>query len=284
MIAGIRSLSRPLNRAMNSKRIKLSGSTIELVTALLAGLGPSFEPLASIFFLSLLRLCAHTNKVLSRRAKACVFAVIRDTKSQSLFPYLAESLHHRLASVRIVATEAILAHLNCLTPSNIENDRRRARLLENLMKLASRDVNVDVRKLGKKISEAHKAQLADCSERCVSNVSVRDDIVSHVPFSSLGSETSVTKKIAVQGTAPSRALSRGHKTTGIARTIVPLVQKVNPAKPYELPRDICAMKPIAKSKQVTSARQSALHRPNVPIAALYWSYHSYCASTKEWQH
>ena len=264
MIAGIRSLSRPLNRAMNSKRTKLSGSTIELVTALLAGLGPSFEPLASIFFLSLLGLCAHTNKVLARRAKACVFAVIRDTQSQSLLPYLAESLHHKLTSVRIVAAEGVLAHLNCFTPSNIENDSRRARLLENVMKLTSRDVSMDVRQLGKKISEAHKAQLADCSERCVSNVSARDDIVSRVPFSSLGSVTPVTKKVAVQGTAPPRVLSRDHKTTGITRTIVPLVQKVDSAEPSELPRDICAVKPIATSKQATSAHQGTLRPPAVP--------------------
>jgi hypothetical protein len=132
------------------------------------------------------------------------------------------------------------------------------------MKLTSRDVSMDVRQLGKKISEAHKAQLADCSERCVSNVSARDDIVSRVPFSSLGSVTSVTKKVAVQGTAPSRVLSRGHKTTGIARIIVPLIQKVDSAKPSELPRDICAVKPIATSKQATSAHQGTLRPPAVP--------------------
>ncbi|OJA20651.1 hypothetical protein AZE42_10607 [Rhizopogon vesiculosus] len=81
MITGVVSLSRPLNSAINSKRSRVSGSAINLVSALVAGLGPSFEPLISLFFPSLLGLCAQTTSAFTRRAKSCVLAVIKDTNA-----------------------------------------------------------------------------------------------------------------------------------------------------------------------------------------------------------
>ncbi|OAX33236.1 hypothetical protein K503DRAFT_664032, partial [Rhizopogon vinicolor AM-OR11-026] len=74
MLAGIRSLARPLNVAISSKRSRLSGAAVESVTAL--GLGLSFQPIMPLFFSSLIGLCARTNKVFTRRAKACIFAAI----------------------------------------------------------------------------------------------------------------------------------------------------------------------------------------------------------------
>jgi hypothetical protein len=175
MVAGMRSLAKPLNRILNSKRSKLSGSALDLITSLLSGLGSAFDPLVSLFLPSLLGICAQTNIVLTRRAKACIFAIIRGTHSSSILPYLEKALQHKSASVRIVAAEGVLAYLTCSNPIHIENDTRRVHLLENVMKLTSRDVSA-VRQVGKKISEACKTWLPDRVERFVSNVSAHRDM------------------------------------------------------------------------------------------------------------
>ncbi|OAX43188.1 hypothetical protein K503DRAFT_671826, partial [Rhizopogon vinicolor AM-OR11-026] len=154
MIAGVVSLSRPLNSAINSRRSRVSGSAIDLISALVAGLGPSFEPLISLFFPSLLGLCAQTTSVFTRRAKSCVFAVIKDTKSPSLLSHLAKSLHQKSASARLVAAQGIHTYLDCCNFDDIENGR--ARLVEDCIRLTTGDVNIDVRQAGKKIEEAYK--------------------------------------------------------------------------------------------------------------------------------
>jgi len=159
---------------MNSERSRLSGSTIELLTALLAGLGPSFEPLVALFMPTLLGLCGRTNKVFTSRAKACMLAVIEHTQSPSLLPYLAESVNHKSAFLRLVAAEGVLACLNCFNPPDIEMDTR-ARLIEDVIKLTARDASADVRRAGKMIFEAYKALLPDRVERLVSKASTRDD-------------------------------------------------------------------------------------------------------------
>lgn len=173
MVAGIRSLSRPINHAMNSERSRLSGSAIELMNALLAGLGSSFEPLVSLFMPTLLGLCGRTNKVFTSRAKACILAVIENTQLPSILPYLADSLTQKSAFLRLVAAEGVLACLNCFNPPDIEKDTR-ARLIEDIIKLTARDASADVRRAGKMIFEAYKALLPDRVERLVSKVSTRD--------------------------------------------------------------------------------------------------------------
>jgi len=173
MVADIRSLAKPLNRILNSKRSKLSGSALDLITSLLSGLGSAFDPLVSLFLPSLLGICAQTNIVLTRRAKACIFAIIRGTHSSSILPHLEGALQHKSASVRIVAAEGVLAYLTCSNPIHIENDTRRVHLLENVMKLTSQDVSA-VRQVGKKISEACKTWLP--VERFVSNASAYRDM------------------------------------------------------------------------------------------------------------
>ncbi|KAG2150616.1 clasp N terminal-domain-containing protein [Suillus clintonianus] len=192
MVAGIRSLSRPINHAMNSERSRLSGSTIELVNALLAGLGPSFEPLVSLFMPTLLGLCGRTNKVFTSRAKACILAVIENTQLPSILPYLAESLNQKSAFLRSVAAEGVLACLNCFNPPDIEKDTR-ARLIEDVIKLTARDASADVRRAGKMIFEAYKALLPDRVESFIAPL------------------TPVIKKyLDVQGTVASRLTSQAH--------------------------------------------------------------------------
>jgi len=167
ILAGIHSLSKPLNRAIISERSSISGAAIELVTTLSQRLGPSFEPLLSLFISTLLGLCARTNKVFTKRAKECVFAVIRDTQSPSILPYLAESASHKSASVRLVAAEGVLAYLNSFKTPAIKITTHLARLLGDVMKSTLRDVSADVRKAGAKIFEIYKTLLPHRVERLV---------------------------------------------------------------------------------------------------------------------
>ncbi|OAX32603.1 hypothetical protein K503DRAFT_595386 [Rhizopogon vinicolor AM-OR11-026] len=162
MVAGIRSLSRPLNNAMNSERSRLSGATIELITALSVGLGPAFEPLLPIFIPTLLGLCARTSKVYTSRAKASIFAVIKHTQSSSILPYLAASVHNKSLSLRLVAAEGVLAYLNFNTSNGT-----RTHVIEDVIQSTSEDVSEVVRAVGKKIYEAYEALLPDSVERFV---------------------------------------------------------------------------------------------------------------------
>lgn len=155
MVAGIRSISRPLNNALNSERSRLSGAAVELVTALATGLGSSFEPLASQFVPTLLVLCGRTNKVFTSRARACILAIIQHTQLPSLLPYLADLANHKSVFPRLTAAEGILACLNCFNPPDLEKETR-ARIVEDFIKSTARDANADVRKASKEVFRAYK--------------------------------------------------------------------------------------------------------------------------------
>ncbi|KAG6372351.1 clasp N terminal-domain-containing protein [Boletus reticuloceps] len=156
MVAAIRSVSRPLNSALNSERSRLSGATVDFLTALATGLGSSFDPLVSQFVPTLLALCGRTNKVFNSRAKACTLAIIQHTRLPSLLPYLAELANHKSVLPRLTAAEGILACLNCFNPPDLEKESR-ARVVEDFIKLTARDASADVRKASKEVFKAYKA-------------------------------------------------------------------------------------------------------------------------------
>lgn len=164
MVTAIRSLSRPLNNALNSERSRLSGAAIELVSALATGLGPSFEPLVSLFVPALLALCGRTNKVFTSRARACVLAIVQDTHLPSLLPFLAELANHKSIFPRLTAAECILACLNCFNPPDLEKETR-ARIVEDFIKLTARDASADVRKASKEVFKAYKTLMPARVER-----------------------------------------------------------------------------------------------------------------------
>jgi hypothetical protein len=181
ILAGVRSLSKQLIRAINSERNSLSDAAIALLAALSTGLGRSFAPLVPLFFPTLVGVCARTNKVFTNRARSCIIAVIRGTQSPSILLCLADSLNSKSSSVRLVAAEGILAYLNCVRPSAINHDTR-ASLLEGVLKLTALDASLDVRQIGEEIFRAYKALLPGRVERFVSKVYVHDDI-SHIYLS-----------------------------------------------------------------------------------------------------
>ncbi|KAI5983973.1 clasp N terminal-domain-containing protein [Pisolithus albus] len=155
MVSGIRSLSRPLNSAMNSERSRLSGTAVDLVSALAVGLGSSFEPLISLFVPTLLGLCGRTNKIFTSRAKCCILTIIEHTQLPSILHYLADMATQKSALQRLTAAEAVLACLNCLNPPDLEKETR-ARLVEDFIKVTARDASPDVRKASKQIFGAYK--------------------------------------------------------------------------------------------------------------------------------
>ncbi|OAX33443.1 hypothetical protein K503DRAFT_725833 [Rhizopogon vinicolor AM-OR11-026] len=248
MIAGIRSMSRPLNHAMKSERSRLSGSAIECVTAQSAGLGPLFEPLIPLFIPTLLGICARSNKVFTRRAKACIFAVITHTSSPSILPFLAQSFNSQSTSLRLVAAEGVLTYVKSSDTPIIANDGR-ARLVENVIRVTAEDASADIRTTGKALFEAYKARLPDC---------VASFIESLNPV--------IRKRLrATASESTSQVLSSGHTTTGTIRPVGSIHPQKSSAGKHpqreanplnsQLSRDVRAVRPITLSKKVTSARQ-----------------------------
>ncbi|KAG1828948.1 clasp N terminal-domain-containing protein [Suillus variegatus] len=289
MVAGIRSLSRPINHAMNSERSRLSGSTIELVKALLTGLGSSFEPLVPLFMPTLLGLCGRTNKVFTSRAKACILAAIENTQSTSILPYLADSLTPKSASLRLVAAEGVLACLNCFNPPDIEKDTR-ARLIEDVIKLTARDASADVRRVGKLIFEAYKALLPDRVDSFIAPLTpvIKKYLdVKGTVTSRLAAAQAVSRGPAATGRVTSKPIgslqaqktsshSRAPSTQSTTSTRASGKHAERPIHPpsSELPREVPVARPRAVSSQATSSaiagpsvretsRQGALRPPSV---------------------
>jgi len=162
----IRSFYRPLNNAMNSERTKLSGATLDLITALASGLGPAFEPLLHLFFPTLLTLCTRTNKVFLTRARACIFTIIESTQSPALITYFSQSIKDKATTLRLASTDGVFACLNCFNPPDLEKEAR-AREIEAIIRATARDANADVRKGSRKIFDAYKILLPNRVDRYV---------------------------------------------------------------------------------------------------------------------
>ncbi|KAJ8590443.1 hypothetical protein M405DRAFT_736837, partial [Rhizopogon salebrosus TDB-379] len=156
MLVGIRLLSKQLIRAINSGRCSLSGSATELLIVLSSGLGRSFAPLVPIFLPTVLGLCARANRLFITRAQACILAMIRGTQSPFILQCLADSVNHKLTSVRLVAAEGIHVYLHCFKIRAV-NTETRARLVEAVIKSTALDENADMQHVGKKILEGYTA-------------------------------------------------------------------------------------------------------------------------------
>ncbi|KAJ8590436.1 hypothetical protein M405DRAFT_897003 [Rhizopogon salebrosus TDB-379] len=152
----VHSLSQQLIRAINSERCSLSGSATELLIVLSSGLGRSFAPLVPIFFPTVLGLCARTNGLFIARAQACILAMIRGTQSPFILQCLADSVNHKLASVRLIAAEGVHVYLHCFKIRAVDTETR-ARLVEAVIKSTALDANADVQHVGKKILDAYTA-------------------------------------------------------------------------------------------------------------------------------
>lgn len=154
----VKSLSRPLNRSLNSERTRLSGCATDLFTALALSLNESFEPLIPHFIPAILSTATRPNKVYVSRAKACLLAIIEHTQCPTVLPHIRNAIHDKSVSLRVVATELALACLNSFSPPDLESSAR-AEDLEAIIRSTARDANADVRKSSRKVFEAYKVVL-----------------------------------------------------------------------------------------------------------------------------
>ena len=166
LLTAVRSFARPLNSAMNSERTKLSGAAIDLVGSLATGLESAFDPLLHLFFPTLLTLCTRSNKVFITRARTCIFTIIEITQLPSVLTYFLPSLKDKSVTLRLAATEGVLACMNCFNPPELEKEAR-ARDIEAVIRITARDANADIRKTSRKVFEAYKILLPNRVERYV---------------------------------------------------------------------------------------------------------------------
>ncbi|GBE80961.1 clasp N terminal-domain-containing protein [Sparassis latifolia] len=151
----LRSLSRPLNSAINSERTRLSGIAVDLIGTVAEVLKGSFEPLLPLFLPTLLTLCTRTNKVFVSRARVCITAIIEQTHSVSILSYLTESVKDKSISLRQTAAESVLICLRSFQPTVLDKEPRIVQL-ESIIKVTATDASADVRKISRKIFDAYK--------------------------------------------------------------------------------------------------------------------------------
>jgi len=175
-VPAIRSCVAPLNSAMKSERTRLSGTAIECINSIAAGLGASFDPLIQLFFPTLLLLCARTNKVVVTRARNAIFVIIDNTQLPSLLHYLQSSISDKSASMRLASAEAALKCLNCFNPADIEREAR-AIDVEIIIRTSAKDANADIRKVSRKLFEAYKILVPGRVARCVPHNNVLEVVI-----------------------------------------------------------------------------------------------------------
>ncbi|TDL17283.1 hypothetical protein BD410DRAFT_883768 [Rickenella mellea] len=158
LVASIKLLSRPINRSILSERSRLSGTAVDLIAELATGLQHTFEPLLPLFLPQLLALATRSSKLSISRAKICILAVLENTQLPSILGHLHVAVTDKSVSLRIVATESVLACMNCFNPPDLETQAR-AEDIEAVIRTTARDANADVRRGSRKIFEAYKILL-----------------------------------------------------------------------------------------------------------------------------
>jgi hypothetical protein len=166
VVSFVRSASRPLTSAMISERTRLSGIAINFLAELAPLLGRSFDPLLAPFFPTVLSLCARPNKVFITRARTCILTIVEATQSPSILSHLVPALQDKSTSLRLTATESLLACLNCFNPPDLERPDR-AQEIETAIRTTARDASADVRKVSRKVFEAYKVLLPGRVAKCV---------------------------------------------------------------------------------------------------------------------
>lgn len=170
LVAFLKSFYRPLNHALNSERSRLSGFAIDLLSVLATGLGQSFDPLIPLLLPTVLSLATRTSKLCVARAKACLLLIIEHTLLPSILPHLRTAVSDKSVSLRLVATDAILACMNSFNPPDIEATAR-AEDIEAVIRSTARDASADVRKSSRRVFEAYKILLPHRVDGCVTEAS-----------------------------------------------------------------------------------------------------------------
>lgn len=165
-VFAVKSLARPINSAILSDRSRLSGCAAELITTLASCLRRAFEPLISFFVPSLLQGAARSNKVLIAKSKACLLAIVEHVQSPLLLPHFRNSVSDKSLSLRLIATELVLACMNCFNPPDLETVQR-AEDIEGVIRTTATDASAEVRKCSRNVFEAYKILLPGRLDKCV---------------------------------------------------------------------------------------------------------------------
>jgi len=166
LVSAVKSLARPIQKALLSERSRLSGHAAGLITTLASCLRRAFEPLIPLFVPSLLQGTARSNKVFTARSKACLMDIVEHTQSPILLPHFRGSVSDKSLSLRLIATELVLACLNCFNPPDLEANQR-AEDIETVIRTTATDASAEVRKCSRNVFEAYKILLPGRLDKCV---------------------------------------------------------------------------------------------------------------------
>ncbi|KLO09117.1 hypothetical protein SCHPADRAFT_834397 [Schizopora paradoxa] len=166
LVSAVKLLARPITNALLSDRSRLSGHAAELVTTLATCFKRAFDPLISAFVPSLLQGCARSNKVFVSKSKACLMAIVEHVQSPLLLPHFRSSVSDKSLSLRLIATELVLACMNCFNPPDLETVSR-AEDIETVIRATATDASAEVRKCSRSVFEAYKILLPGRLDECV---------------------------------------------------------------------------------------------------------------------
>ncbi|CCA68525.1 hypothetical protein PIIN_02389 [Serendipita indica DSM 11827] len=164
-VPSLRFVVRYITGPLLSERGRLSAVAIELVSTLASALGRRFDPLMQGFAPTLMKLCQRPNKVVITRTHSCITTIIKQTRLPSLLPFLRDAVKDKSVTLRTVASES--AYL-CM--SSIEEDKLLTKIsdIEQIIKVASRDANPEVRKHARAILQEYKEKFPDRYETFIS--------------------------------------------------------------------------------------------------------------------
>ena len=161
-----------ITNCLITERTRLSGSTLDLMSSA-TRLGPSFQPLIQIYFPTILRLLARTNKLYITRTQSCISAIIHNTHLPHIMPYIAEGMSDKSATMRKGCAEAILEALSknasggMLIDKEAIERRGSLALIEEVIRKAAVDKEVKVREAGRQIWNVYKTEWSDRVDACV---------------------------------------------------------------------------------------------------------------------
>ena len=104
-------------------------------------------------------MLSRTNKLYVSRATACLLAIVRNTRSATVVPYLREGMDEKANSHRKGCMQGLLCALGAEEGFELESGtlvdkevlrRRYLDDVEKCIKIAARDRDIEVRKLAKK--------------------------------------------------------------------------------------------------------------------------------------
>lgn len=155
LIAACKGLVRPIINSLNTERSRLSGAATDVLATFATHLRRSFESLIPLFVPTLLSLASRSNKIFIARAKNCLMTIVENCQSPVILPLLRHAVSDKSVTLRLTATDLVMACLNGFNPPDLEAPNR-VDDIETVIRATARDASADVRKSSRKVFEAYK--------------------------------------------------------------------------------------------------------------------------------